>query len=152
MKTARRKDTTTAARWTAGALMSPQPVTIGRHESLATAHRLMTENAVRHLPVLEHGELVGVLSQRDLFLVESIRSVKVDVDTVDDAMSSDTYAVGPDEPIATVAKHMMRKRYGCAVVMERGRVIGIFTVTDALRLVSALAPAPEVVKPHAERS
>ena len=139
MKTARRKDTTIEARWSAGALMSPQPITIGRTESLATAHRLMTEHGVRHLPVLEHGELVGVLSQRDLFLIESIRSVNADVDTVDDAMSSDTYAVAPDVPIATVAKYMMRKRYGCAVVMERGRVIGIFTVTDALRLVSTLA-------------
>jgi CBS domain-containing protein len=35
---------------------------------------------------------------------------------------------------------MARQRYGCAVVIERGKVAGIFTVTDALRLVSALAP------------
>jgi acetoin utilization protein AcuB len=141
MKTSRSKGAT-SARWTVGALMTPQPVTIGRMESLATAHRLMRSHRVRHLPVLEHGELVGIVSQRDLFLVESIRGVDEENDAVEDAMSPDTYAVAPDTAIATVAKHMMRHRYGCAVVMERGRVIGIFTVTDALRLVSALAPVP----------
>ena len=122
--------------------MTPQPVTVGRTESLSTAHRLMRSHRVHHLPVLEHGELVGVVSQRDLFLIESLRGVDRDNDSVEEAMSADAYAVSPDEPIGTVAKHMMRHRYGCAVVMERGRVIGIFTVTDALRLVSALAPMP----------
>ena len=139
MKTSRRKD---ANRWTAGAIMTTQPVTIGRTETLLTAHRLMRTHHVRHLPVLEHGELVGIVSQRDLFLIESIRGVDVEEDIVEDAMSTDTYAVAPDVPIANVAKHMMRQRYGCAVVMERGRVIGIFTVTDALRLVGELAPVP----------
>ena len=141
MKTSRRNDAT-SARWTVGALMTPQPVTIGRSETLMTAHRLMRTHRIRHLPVLEHGELVGIVTQRDLFLIESIHGVDVDEDLVEDAMGKETYAVAPDAPIAHVAKHMMKQRYGCAVVMERGRVIGIFTVTDALRLVSTLAPAP----------
>ena len=130
----------TAAGWTAGAIMTPQPVTIGRKETLATAHRLMRKHRIRHLPVLEHGELVGLVTQRDLFLVESILGVDDETDLVEDAFSTDTYAVTPDTPIAGVARHMMRNHFGCAVVMERARVIGIFTVTDALRLVSALAP------------
>ena len=55
-------------------------------------------------------------------------------------MTTDTYAVAPETPIGAVAKNMARHRYGCAVVLERGKVAGIFTVTDALRLVSTLAP------------
>jgi CBS domain-containing protein len=124
MKTARK--VAARDRWTAGALMTAQPVTIGRGETLATADQLMRRHHVRHLPVLERGELVGVVTQRDLFLVESIRGVDVETDLVEDAMSTDTYAIGPDVPIATVAKQMMRQRYGCAVVMERGGVIGLF--------------------------
>lgn len=131
----------TAGRWTVGALMTEQPVTIGRKETPATAHHMMNDGRLRHLPVLDHGELVGIVTQRDLYLVESIRGVNVDDDIVEDAMTTDVYAVAPDAPIAKVAKNMVRNRYGCAVVMERGRVAGIFTVTDALRLVSALAPA-----------
>lgn len=128
--------------WSIGTFMTPQPVTIGRRESLATAHRLMRSHGVRHLPVLEHGDLVGVVTQRDLFFLETIRGVDLDDDIVEDAMTTDTYAVTPETPVAVVARHMARKRYGCAVVMERGRVAGIFTATDALRLVSALAPRP----------
>jgi len=126
--------------WTVAAFMTSQPVTIGRKESLATAHHMMRANGVRHLPVLEHGDLVGVVSQRDLLFLETIRGVDLDADTVEDAMSTDTYSVPPDAPIANVAKHMARKRYGCAVIIERGRVAGVFTATDALRLVAAIAP------------
>jgi len=127
--------------WSVGALMTPQPLTIGRQESLMTAHRLMRDNRVRHLPVLEHGDLIGMVSQRDLYFLETIRGVDINNDLVEEAMTTDTYAVGPDEPIDKVARHMARYRYGCAVVLERGKVAGIFTVTDALRLVSALAPS-----------
>lgn len=129
------------ARWTVGALMTPQPLTIGRKESLATAHRLMREHRVRHLPVLEHGELIGIVSQRDLYFLETIRGVDLDTDSVEDAMTTDTYAVTPDTSIGSVAKNMARCRYGCAVVLERGKVAGIFTATDALRLVSTLVQA-----------
>lgn len=117
-------------------LMTPQPVTIGRTESLATAHELMREHAVRHLPVLEHGELVGVVTQRDLYLLETIAGVDLRKDIVDEAMSSDAYAVAPDAPLEDVAAAMAENRYGCAVVIERGRVIGIFTATDALRVLA----------------
>ena len=127
-------------RWTASALMTPQPLTIGRRETLMTAHRLMNAHRIRHLPVLEHGELIGMVSQRDLYFLETLRGVDLDKDVVEDAMKTDTYAVGPDDAIGDVAKHMARHRYGCAVVVERGKVAGIFTATDALRLVSVLAP------------
>lgn len=141
MKTSRAKESA-EARWTVGAVMTPQPVTIGRQESLAMAHRLMRTHRIRHLPVLEHGELIGIVSHRDLLFLETIRGVDLDDDLVEDAMSDDTYAVEPDAPIATVAKQMARRRYGCVVVMERGRVAGIFTATDALRLLAELAPLP----------
>lgn len=126
--------------WSVGAIMTPQPVTIGRQESLTTAHRLMRSHNIRHLPVLDHGDLVGILSLRDLLFMETLRGVDNDKDIVEDAMTMDTYAVSPDTPVATVARQMARKRYGCAVVMERGRVAGIFTATDALRLVAAVVP------------
>ena len=47
-------------------VMTPQPYTIGRDQTLATAHQMMRAHLVRHLPVLEHSELVGIVSQRDL--------------------------------------------------------------------------------------
>ena len=69
---------TTSDRWTVGALMTSQPLTIGRQQSLTTAHRLMRDHRVRHLPVLEHGELIGVVSQRDPYFLETIRECRME--------------------------------------------------------------------------
>jgi CBS domain-containing protein len=121
-------------------VMTSQPVTVGRNESLATAHQLMRAHDCRHLPVLEHGELVGVVTQRDLYLLETIAGVDLRTDQVDDAMTTDAYSVNPDEPLDLVAAHMAKHRYGCAVVIERGRVIGIFTTTDALHVLAGRVP------------
>ena len=151
MKSIRGKETT-SARWAVGALMTAQPFTIGRRESLETAHRLMRAHRIRHLPVLEQGELIGIVTQRDLYFLETIRGVDREDDIVEDAMTTDTYAVAPDTPIGAVAKNMARHRYGCAVVLERGKVVGIFTVTDALRLVATLAPSAPSPRISARRA
>lgn len=119
-------------------VMTAQPITIGRTQSLAIAHEMMRENGCRHLPVLEHGDLVGVVTQRDLYFLETIAGVELAKDKVDDAMSSDCYAVGPDARLDAVAAEMAHHKYGCAVVIERARVIGIFTATDALRVLAGL--------------
>ncbi|AKV01037.1 CBS domain protein [Labilithrix luteola] len=121
-------------------VMTAQPVTVGRDQPLAVAHAMMREHGCRHLPVLEHGDLVGVVSQRDLYFLETIAGVDMDTDRVDDAMSSDAYAVTPDAPVQEVAAEMAAHKYGCAVVMERGRVAGIFTATDALRVLAGFVP------------
>lgn len=121
-------------------VMTPQPVTIGRAQSLAVAHQMMRDHRCRHLPVLEHGDLVGVLSQRDLYFLESLGKFDLDTDKVDEAMTQDSYAVPPEALLEDVARMMAEQRYGCAVVMERDRVIGIFTATDALRVLGGQLP------------
>ena len=69
-------------------------------------------------------------------LAEYLSGVELDTDTVEDAMSPDIYAVGPDERLCEVAQVMTARRLGCAIVTERDRVIGIFTANDALRLLA----------------
>jgi acetoin utilization protein AcuB len=114
--------------------MTPQPFTIARDETLETAHAMMREHRLHHLPVLERGQLVGILSIRDLYFIETIAGVDVEHDRIDDAMTPDTYAVSPGTPIEVVARVMAERRIGSAVVIERDRVVGIFTSTDALRV------------------
>jgi len=121
-------------------VMTPAPYTIGSDQKLSVAHQIMREHQLRHLPVLRAGNLVGVLSQRDLYFLESLAGVDVDIDCVADAMTQEVYAVHPDDALRDVARIMANRKYGCAVVMERGRLLGIFTATDALRhLADALA-------------
>jgi acetoin utilization protein AcuB len=119
--------------------MSHEPYTIGQDQPLSVAHEVMRQHNVRHLPVLAGGKLVGVLSQRDLHLIETLREVDPATTTVDEAMTGDVYITGPDAPLDEVASHMAEHKYGSTVVVDRGKVIGLFTTVDALTALSALA-------------
>jgi acetoin utilization protein AcuB len=124
---------------TVGDFMTASPHSIGRDQPLSVAHERMRALGVRHLPVLEHGKLAGILSQRDALLVETLRDVDPATTPVEEAMSTDVYVVGPDTPLKDVAESMMEHRYGCAVVMDAHRVVGIFTTIDALRALASAA-------------
>ncbi len=113
--------------------MTPSPHSIGRDQPLSVAHERMRTLNVRHLPVLEHGKLAGVLSQRDALLVETLRDVDPATTPVEEAMSNDVYVVAPDTPLKDVAHAMVEHKYGCAVVMQGSHLVGIFTTIDALR-------------------
>jgi acetoin utilization protein AcuB len=108
-----------------------------RH-TLAEAHQVMRERGVRHLPVVDEGRLVGVVSQRDLYLLETLKGVDPGTETVREAMAPDPYAVPPDAPLEAVAAAMAENKYGSAVVVDRGAVIGLFTTVDALRALAAV--------------
>ncbi len=126
------------ARQTVQRHMTLAPVVISSRRSLAEAHQLMRENAIRHLPVVDDGRLVGMVSQRDLYLLETLRAVDPAIETVAEAMSPDVYAVRPDAPLDEVALAMADRRYGSAVVVDRGAVIGVFTTVDALRALASM--------------
>lgn len=112
--------------------MTPLPHTIRHDQSLEIAHKLMRKHDIRHLPVLKDGRLAGILSQRDLYMIETLDGVDMNQVTVFDAMTTDVYAVGPRASIRKVAEEMATHRYGSVVVMDGDAVVGIFTTTDAL--------------------
>jgi acetoin utilization protein AcuB len=126
---------------TIDAFMTPHPHSIGRDQPLARAHAFMGEHRIRHLPVLDGGRLVGLLSDRDLHLIESLRDVDPTLLLVDEAMSIEVYAVRPETPLEEVTATMAERKYGCAVVLDRYKVVGVFTTVDACRALSALLKA-----------
>jgi acetoin utilization protein AcuB len=114
--------------------MTPQPWTIRKDAKMSQAHQLMREHKIRHLPVLEAGKLVGIVSERDLHLIETLPDCDPDEVTVEEAMIQDVYAVNADDPVDGVVEKMSLHKYGSAVVLDRrGGVQGIFTTVDALR-------------------
>jgi acetoin utilization protein AcuB len=113
--------------------MTHGPHTVGGEQPLAIAHAFMRENGIRHLPVLHGGKLVGVVSQRDLYFLETLAGVDPKSVKVVEAMTAEPFTVGPDDDLRTVAAEMAKHRYGAAIVLENGHVRGIFTTTDALR-------------------
>jgi len=119
--------------------MTRAPHTIGDEQTLATAHRMMREHGIRHLPVLHAGKLTGILSQRDLHLLETLQDVDQDDVKVSEAMTQDTFVIGPRSSVRKVAREMAEHKYGCAVVLdERDRVVGVFTTVDALEALSTI--------------
>lgn len=120
--------------------MTPVPHCIGRDGTIADAHRLMRMHLIRHLPVLHGGRLVGIVSERDLHLVETLGEADPAQVRVEEAMTADVYTVEPSASLASTVDEMAKHKYGSVVVLERGTVVGVFTTTDALRaLASVLA-------------
>lgn len=111
---------------------------VGDDQTLAMAHKMMRENRVRHLPVLRGGKLRGIVTQRDLALIETLRDVDPEKVPVEDAMSTDVFTAEPNEPLAEIAASMAEHKYGCCVVMQGAKVAGIFTTVDACRALSEL--------------
>jgi acetoin utilization protein AcuB len=113
--------------------------TVATDNTFDHAHALMHAHELHHLPVMRDGKLVGVISQRDLHFVESLAAVDTTLEAIADATAADVFTVDPDDAIHDAIRRMAEHRLGCAVVVDRGRVVGLFTATDALRL---LAPKP----------
>ncbi|MEY4576117.1 MAG: hypothetical protein RL701_820 [Pseudomonadota bacterium] len=111
---------------------------IGHDQSLKLARDRMHQYGIRHLPVLDRGVLVGVLSERDIALIGAISPKHVEATTVEDAMSTEPYAVEPGTDAKIVTAHMAEHKSGCAVVMEDHKVLGVFTSVDALSLLTSL--------------
>lgn len=126
---------------TVSAWMTAQPHTIGDDQTLAAARERMHHHGIRHLPVLHGGHLVGVVSTRDIAMVEALPGVDITAVTVDEAMAEEPWTVGPDASLSEVATTMAERRIGTAIIVEDGdsdRVIGVFTTTDALRALAKL--------------
>ena len=130
------------SRHTIQRFMTPTPHTISTRQTLAEAHQAMRERGVRHLPVVEEGKLVGVVSQRDLYLLETLRGVDVSRELVEEAMSDEPFVVAPDTSLEEVAETMANRKHGSALIVESATVVGIFTSTDALRALVTLLRMP----------
>jgi acetoin utilization protein AcuB len=113
--------------------MTYAPHTVGSEQPMTQAHRMMRENKIRHLPVLHAGKIVGIVSDGDLHLIETLKDVNPEQVRVEDAMTQTPYTVSPDTPLDEVVMAMAEHKYGCAIVVQNDKVVGIFTTVDACR-------------------
>jgi len=107
---------------------------------MGTALRLMRQQGIRHLLVLDEGKLVGILSDRDL------RSPEVpgrwhaipwaDSLAVESVMSSPVMVLSPDAALSDAARLMHDERIDCAPVVEDQTIVGIITSSDLLQILA----------------
>lgn len=115
--------------------MTALPHTIGNDIPIKTALELMRENRIRHLPVQKGGKLVGMLTDRDVKFAASFSGSEEF--KAEDVMTPDPFTAGPDMPLDKVVLQMAEHKYGSAVIVQpNGKVVGIFTAVDGLRVLA----------------
>ena len=119
-----------------GSVMTPFPYVVQVDESVLAARVLMVEHQVRHLPVKDGNTLLGVLTDRDLkrALDPSLGLAPKAELFVRDVFVPDAYVVDVGEPLDGVLERLSSQHIGSALVTKHGRLVGIFTLTDAARL------------------
>lgn len=123
-------------------LMTRSPLTIEASSSLADARRLMKRHGVRHLPVMDEGVLVGLISDGDVKLIEAHTKSDPNDISLAQAMSRAPWTVAPSTPLEVAARHMARHKLGSSVVVDNEQqVVGIFTSQDGLRALAQVLSA-----------
>lgn len=117
--------------------MSKFPLITDRKMPVKNAHNFMLECGIRHLPVLQETQLVGVVSERDLRAAVNLDQSSLIC--VEDVMHDEPYAILGTTSVADVAKTMASEKLGSAIIVDtQNQVVGIFTTTDALRILADL--------------
>jgi acetoin utilization protein AcuB len=120
--------------------MTKFPYTVNAELSLEQAEKMMHEHRVRHLPVLKGGQLVGILSERDIQMVETFVDVNPKQVKISEAYTPDVYTVEPSADVKKVMAQMAEHKYGCALVVHDHKLQGVFTWIDALKAAASLIP------------
>ena len=133
-------------------VMSREVRTVTRNDQLGVADKLMKDERIRHLPVIdESGDVCAVVSQRDLFRGALLRSLgygsRADETllrqvVVKEAMSAELFTTTPDTPVAEAARVMIERGIGCLPVLDGGKLVGIVTETDFVRLIAQGKASP----------
>lgn len=125
-------------------------ITIASEAGLDRAFLIMRQKRVRHLPVVEDGRMVGLISDRDLrlsmqemaqgpggapkgYYLPALKKVKA-------VMATEVLTTTPDRPLAEAAETMSERKFGALPVVEAGagKLVGMLTETDLLRLLVTL--------------
>ena len=123
---------------TLASAMTPFPFSIDAQEDVRAARTMMAEHDLHHLPVTRDGELVGIVSDTDVLLAGSLtREAGANV-SVSAICSAPPYVVDIGERLETVASTMAERHIGSALVTRQGKLVGIFTHTDACQLLGVL--------------
>ena len=129
-------------------IMSTAVEVVGRNDDLSQVEDLMAAKKLRHVPVLEDGEVVAIVSQRDLFKAmmsstmgygEKAQRTYLHGVRVKEIMTYPVVTVAPETSVDAAAELVLQKGIGCLPVVDSGRLVGIVTKTDLIRCLRSLS-------------
>jgi acetoin utilization protein AcuB len=122
--------------------MTPFPVVADVGTQLIAARAILKGHEIHHLPVMEHGEVKGVLSEAELELAEKLTGEpELPIGRV---IHRDPVRVEVDEPLKVALRRMAQAGSDCAVVERNGRLAGVLTLSDISDVLLKLLPGPFV--------
>jgi acetoin utilization protein AcuB len=129
-------------------VMTPNPITVPPDATVAEVWDIMRERGVRHLPVVERGSLVGILSDRDLarfdvgrLLTDGAEELRRELGTpAVQVMSANVVTVEPDAELGDVVDLLVDNRIGAVAVVrpKTQELVGIVSYIDVLEAVRDL--------------
>ncbi len=134
-------------------LMTEDIIALRDTDSLLEAQKAMEQARIRHLPIIDAaGAFVGLLTHRDILAASVSRLAEIDRDTeheiyagipISEVMRADVAMAGPELPLRQAAEVLLTQKYGCLPVVESGKLVGILTASDFIRLSLDLMDALE---------
>ena len=123
-------------------MMHTEVLTAAPGMSLAQVQRLMRERHIRHVPVVEGRQLVGIFTDRDLrdalpspatTLTHGEIAYRMDTTTVATCMTQSVVWIRPEDDMIQATSLLLLHKFGCLPVLEDGMLVGVVTEIDCLR-------------------
>ncbi len=128
--------------------MTREVVTASPRTTAGEAIGLCRERRIRHLPIVEDGRLVGIVSDRDLrsaipAIGDPARTAALEEVRISDVMTRDVVTARPADPVEAAANAMRERKIGCLPVVKGGELVGIITSSDVMEALVYLVGAHE---------
>ena len=131
--------------------MTPDPKTLEIADTLLDAVLLLRQSKMRHIPILNEGHVVGVLTDRDIWrfsptmllpLSQQDYNRVFEETTVGKVMTRNPLTISPESPLSEAVQLLYKNKLGCLPVVEQDRLVGIITVRDMLRALYEVMDGP----------
>jgi len=126
-------------------MMTKNPVTVDSETLVMDARKIMKENNVRRLPVVDKGKLMGIITKHDILEASPSPATSLSVHElnyllskmkVKEIMKKNTVTLTPDTPFEEALKIGQEKKIGSFPVLENGKLVGIATESDIVRFLT----------------
>jgi acetoin utilization protein AcuB len=126
-------------------VMTKNPITVDSESLVLDAQRIMKENSIRRLPVVDKGNLVGIVTQHDLLQASPSPATSLSIHElnyllakmkVKEVMKKNPFTLTPDTPFEEALRIGQDKKIGSFPVMDKGKLVGIITESDTVRFLT----------------